>query len=708
MASVHNEVSAAIASKIAQFDQNNAAPKMKANALRRAAEFRTTKGFVSAESASAMQRRADSTPDLARLVKSALSDVQSKSFPTKKDLKDMTDYLEAATHKAKDNAMSPASAASPSTPWGVSADKMQTEYRRFSSDTRGRRVQPGDVVDWRSDMEFRRRCGVSDEQETWRYPEDLTANFGNSPNRKDPLFFGTTHVAVGHNDLGLLMNPIVSEHEATVNIKNGDRETAGETSAAPLKFVGLEQSAFSSAKGAVIAEMLLDPEVLAHHVFQVWYSTTWSAQAKGSFLRCTRKVIDRASEGGAVSSQPCLESPAVHELLHFWASVASNITVPREDAYRRRVELSKALSIQEHPAVHIANFVRADDQKDAVRYLLTGEVFPAEARAAGEIPVEGSLCMWCTPQITRRHEENIFNVVSFVDILEESGRCRAGGDEGGTVVVTELISRFLMRGLTKLKQFCVDGRVVVELHHMSVDRAVAQEIASWRPRTMSWSNVLDYVYPVGDFHTLARSCSSLAPCTHYGYSMDWTSKICGSTISDYEDHERKKTVVEFYLKSPRVKKFFQGKFRFALEGGGADGGAAGDAAEVGAGGRGAGHAEVGREETELQEPVTLSLADLCVYPVFDHVEKGLRRALLIPTHYAAWSDHFLADKHGVREKFVSLEFPNPLKRREGGTVQMGWTYSPVVKVGSLHGIASDFEVAMNSRFETYRKEVPRF
>ena len=49
MASVHNEVSAAIASKIAQFDQNNAAPKMKANALRRAAEFRTTKGFVSAD-----------------------------------------------------------------------------------------------------------------------------------------------------------------------------------------------------------------------------------------------------------------------------------------------------------------------------------------------------------------------------------------------------------------------------------------------------------------------------------------------------------------------------------------------------------------------------------------------------------------------------------------------------------------------------------
>mmetsp|Transcript_31203 Transcript_31203/g.75319 ORF Transcript_31203/g.75319 Transcript_31203/m.75319 type:complete len:211 (-) Transcript_31203:196-828(-) len=75
----------------------------------------------------------------------------------------------------------------------------------------------------------------------------------------------------------------------------------------------------------------------------------------------------------------------------------------------------------------------------------------------------------------------------------------------------------------------------VKIVHSRVEDAV-EEIASMRPWSISWSNVLDYMGPK-TFHKLARKLSVHGNVIHFGYSMNWHSTVKGAHLVDYMLYE---------------------------------------------------------------------------------------------------------------------------------------------------------------------------
>lgn len=95
----------------------------------------------------------------------------------------------------------------------------------------------------------------------------LRYSFSNQSYRKEKLLQGTTHVAVGFVDLGILMAA----------------DLDGE-STSPLRFIGIDSSAYVVAKTHVIWELIKQTESMAtaerdlqiRYTMQVWFSSTWS------------------------------------------------------------------------------------------------------------------------------------------------------------------------------------------------------------------------------------------------------------------------------------------------------------------------------------------------------------------------------------------------------------------------------------------------
>jgi len=54
-----------------------------------------------------------------------------------------------------------------------------------------------------------------------------------------------------------------------------------------------------------------------------------------------------------------------------------------------------------------------------------------------------------------------------------------------------------------------------------------------KPRTIGWSNVIDYM-ELGELHDLGRAMSSSGNVVHYGYSMNWCTEVFGANIFDYQ------------------------------------------------------------------------------------------------------------------------------------------------------------------------------
>ena len=108
-----------------------------------------------------------------------------------------------------------------------------------------------------------------------KYPTIFRHSFSNQAYRSEILHKGTTHVAVGFVDLGVLL-------AADLAGSFVDRSESK-----PLNFVGVEQSPYSVAKTLVIWEMLeqisshSNPEHQKRHlrnVAQVWFSAIWDEE----------------------------------------------------------------------------------------------------------------------------------------------------------------------------------------------------------------------------------------------------------------------------------------------------------------------------------------------------------------------------------------------------------------------------------------------
>ena len=96
-------------------------------------------------------------------------------------------------------------------------------------------------------------------------------NFSNSPPNKVSMSSNSTYVGIGFNDLRLLLDARV------------------EKKASGIRFIGIDLNDFSVTKSLVFAAMLMDTNIPANHILQVWYSSTWSKSPRGPFHPARRQ-----------------------------------------------------------------------------------------------------------------------------------------------------------------------------------------------------------------------------------------------------------------------------------------------------------------------------------------------------------------------------------------------------------------------------------
>ncbi|TDH72666.1 hypothetical protein CCR75_008477 [Bremia lactucae] len=438
-------------------------------------------------------------------------------------------------------------------------------------------VRFGDIIDARD----------AQDEALPRYDARIRSNFANNPNRAEVYFFGTTHVAIGLNDLSSLLSATLQEQA----------DTAG-----PLRFVGFEMSEFAVAKCKVVAHMLRSPSVALTSVLEVWLSSTWSSGTLKDFRNSVKMVIKSLDEQK--------ENVKVLLYLKCWNS-AEPIS-----AAKARFEFFQNLERYNSKALHAAYcFRRKIDTLDLTEYMLTGEIKTSAivlnvmseesavsnhqeskygksaaknrkhrkkqkakkaAKSLGEARLVGSMTMWNVPSGAPPLEEDIaLNIVEFTRLVREYSH-REKGMAIHELSVVDLFVLHVTQKLRFLRALLETSKLTIEVMY-GVVKAVRGEgakdpenlklllqIAKLRPYTISWSNVLDY-FVLEDFHDLARRCSVYGNCVHYGYSMNWSTQVYGASLIDYNPKQCKEfidTVLNVALGIPDSSNSIASSFNF--------------------------------------------------------------------------------------------------------------------------------------------------
>ena len=414
--------------------------------------------------------------------------------------------------------------------------RMAAKYRRHPKEleelTRRQaegNLQVGDVIDIPSKMMLE-GCDVD-----VAYTEYVRSNFANAANVPEVIYGGTTHVALGFNDLGFLLSaelvdsPGLSEQQL------------------PLHFVGYDRCPFAVAKFKVVAEMLKDENVPLEHVLQIWFSSTWTTGCVASFKGKVQSLLATDIEEGGNQAEVGNDCDNKDDLtkvktyLSHWAHVDP---VSQAEARQQHFDL-----LSPDKVCGVYSFLRENDRTALMHYVLTGEIGLQElsCKAAAEALV-GSMTMWSVPATAPpMMHDNAFSAIN-IGLLAEKRQ----GDGDSIVNVFE---RVQLKALARLRRLLVESRVVIKLYNKTLVylppanamlqsparvkqwASLVQEIAALKPRTMSWSNLLDY-FPLTSFHDLCRACSAAAtemPTIHYGYSMNWRHKMYGMRLEDLED-----------------------------------------------------------------------------------------------------------------------------------------------------------------------------
>ncbi|CAB9497422.1 expressed unknown protein [Seminavis robusta] len=356
---------------------------------------------------------------------------------------------------------------------------------------------------------------------TWRYIDGasdfLCPSFSNCANQQQTFEFGSVHVAVGFVDLGLLI----------------DSTFRSDMSTAPMLFRGFDANSFVVARTMVFWEMMQSPKVEPRWVVQVWYSTVWSKRATNEFLAAARRVV--ANECADEERHPA----TVRVLLHHWSNSKG---VGLKKIVRRRGPLRNESS----DALY---FAAKDDRVEMLRYHLTGSF-----GLQGDAPCSGSILMFDNPlKIVKSERHSVFETLSLKDVV-----CSEEWN-GSFFQTAEKVKEARVRTLMEHAQA---GRVKVKLSVSLLDPDLTSpaiaEIRELNPKSISWSNILDYMTP-SEFHKVAKACSETA--IHSGYSMNWTRDVFGAHLIDYpttsmeiiRDAERKSEL--------EVKKLCKGRGR---------------------------------------------------------------------------------------------------------------------------------------------------
>jgi hypothetical protein len=319
-------------------------------------------------------------------------------------------------------------------------------------------------------------------------------SFSNQAYRKEFLFLGTTHVAVGFVDLGILFAATLGNAPSA---KNG-----------PLHFIGIDMSSYAVAKSLVIWEMLKDTptKAIGHDrhcqaIMQVWYSATWrkvtDVIVKSALTRLLRSSLQKTFD------------PKVAAILEHWSKSSD---VPLKEV---RLQWSKNRAFD---GSDIAHMERKEDMIAMARYELTGDF------GVGHHAWTGNILMFNCPDGTPplQPDESVFSAFGFHELAPLLSSRKD---------IIQAAEEYALAHISKLAEWARDGLVTAEFICAKVEDMV-KEIAVERPWTMSWSNVIDYI-DHADFHRLARTCSRHGNTIHFAYSMNWSEDVFGACIMDY-------------------------------------------------------------------------------------------------------------------------------------------------------------------------------
>ena len=359
------------------------------------------------------------------------------------------------------------------------------------------------------------------------YESRIRSNFVNCPHRNEMFFQGTTHLAVGFNDLNSLMN---CKWMNAIEQEYHDK---------PSSFVGLEMNPFNVAKTLVIAEMLYNPEIALESIVQVWYSTVWSQETLLSFRRCIESVLEKGEHGLAPHRQTFklgsfsamnVSNHLVSSYLHHWL-----IVKPISFKEARRLWLDNTMHQNCKMFQQISSCKRRQDMHAIIRYCLTGEVFGNATFKPHGLNAVGSLTFWQCPEGSPPLDgESMFNAFAIEDLT-------SAFHEDKSKNIVEVFETKARREIDNLRSELLNKKVTIELYVgvlKPLTEADGHDLVNFittvlKPYTVGWSNVIDYI-ELERFHDLGRAISSHGNVAHYGYSMNWPTETFGANILDYE------------------------------------------------------------------------------------------------------------------------------------------------------------------------------
>ena len=356
------------------------------------------------------------------------------------------------------------------------------------------------------------------------YTDYVRHSFSNQTYRKEQLYQGTTHVAVGFVDLGILFAAELSGPPS--NQCDG-----------PLHFLGIDMSAYAVAKTLVLWELLKQtpsgsPRELQDHlrrIMQVWYSATWG-EGTTYAVKVALSVLCSSSSS---KNSFC---PSVRELLHhWWAAVGKSGGFPLESA---RKELAAATT---NSFSAVGDLMNKRDRIAMAKYELTRDFGVSNA------PVCGNTLMFDCPDGTPPldNDETVFSALNLPGVMDLLRR-----DKLSKMTILEAAEEYALGGIAKLASWAQSDQVSLELTCARI-QDVLVDVAARKPWTMSWSNLPDYV-DYAEFHNMARRCSVHGNTVHFGYSMNWISEVFGVNIIDYRGKERSEaraSIIEIANKS---------------------------------------------------------------------------------------------------------------------------------------------------------------
>lgn len=329
------------------------------------------------------------------------------------------------------------------------------------------------------------------------YSSLIRHSFSNQIYRKEVLQQGSTHVAVGFVDLGILFAAILRGHQ-------GDP---------PLRYIGVEMSCYAVAKTHVIWQMLKQTpngtqnrQNHLRYIMQAWYSTTLDKGAVAELYSALNVLC--------VPSKQVLYHPDVKNLLVYWQGAATTTVTEARSQFARFTSDAKS---------YIGDLKRKVDRIDMAKYEITGDF-----GLTNDIPYAGNTLMFNCPDGTspKAMNESVFSAFDLMEIAKLLSPKTS---------LIEAAQAYASANLSKLADWVIQERVVIDLVCAKFEDVV-EDIAAAKPWTMSWSNVIDYV-DHANFHRLAKLCSVHGDTVHFGYSMNWPVDVFGVNIIDYAGKE---------------------------------------------------------------------------------------------------------------------------------------------------------------------------